>query len=72
MITAQHIQLGGTMSTPLQTYLSDTAPENVNPAFVSYIAALQQVAQTAPEIAASVVKELAAQRSHLKLSASEQ
>ena len=71
MITAQHIQLGGTMSTPLQTYLSDTAPENVNPAFVSYIAALQQVAQTAPEIAASVVKELAAQRSHLKLIASE-
>lgn len=59
------------MSTPLQTYLSETSPENVNPAFVSYIANLQQVAETAPEIAASVVKELAAQRSHLKLIASE-
>lgn len=56
---------------PLKTYLAETAAEKVNTAFVSYIANLEQVAQTAPEIAASVVKELEAQRTHLKLIASE-
>ncbi|MCD1653475.1 glycine hydroxymethyltransferase [Treponema zuelzerae] len=56
---------------PLNAYLSAVPADKVNPAFVSYIANLQQVASVGPEIAASVVKELEAQRSHLKLIASE-
>jgi glycine hydroxymethyltransferase len=59
------------MSTPLQAYLTETTPAQVSPAFVSYIANLQQVAAVGPEIAASIVKELESQRSHLKLIASE-
>ena len=59
------------MSTPLQAYLTETAPGKISPAFVSYIANLQQVAAVGPEIAASIVKELESQRSHLKLIASE-
>jgi glycine hydroxymethyltransferase len=38
---------------------------------VSWIASLEQVARVAPGIASSIVKEFAAQRSHLKLIASE-
>ncbi|MBO5137708.1 MAG: glycine hydroxymethyltransferase [Spirochaetaceae bacterium] len=59
------------MSTPLQEYLSTTKPEKINAAMVAYVANLQEVATVAPEIAASVVKELATQRAHLKLVASE-
>lgn len=58
------------MSTPLQKYLSK-AGADANAAFVSYVAQLQQVAQVAPDVASSVVNELASQRSHLKLIASE-
>ncbi len=56
---------------PLAQYLSETPADKVNAAFVSYVANLQQVAEIGPEIAASVVKELEAQRTHLKLIASE-
>ncbi len=60
------------MSTsPLASYLAATAAGKINTAFVSYIANLEQVAAVGPEIAASIVNELEAQRSHLKLIASE-
>jgi glycine hydroxymethyltransferase len=55
----------------LEQYLASTPPAKVSPGFTAYIAALQQVAAVQPRIAASVVQELAAQRSHLKLIASE-
>ena len=58
------------MSTPLQKYLEKVGTK-ADPAFVSYIAQLQEVAQVGPEIAASIVKELQSQRTHLKLIASE-
>jgi glycine hydroxymethyltransferase len=59
------------MMTPLQKYLSATPAESVSPAFVSWLSALQLVAGEAPGVARAVVRELAAQRSHLKLIASE-
>lgn len=62
---------GEIMSTPLQNYLSSTSNDKINPAMVAYVANLQEVATVSPEIAASVVKELATQRAHLKLVASE-
>jgi glycine hydroxymethyltransferase len=55
----------------LYEYLSTTAPERVDSALVGYLAALTQVASVAPEVAGSIVKELADQRNNLKLIASE-
>ena len=52
-------------------YLSTTPPERVDSALVGYLAALTQVASVAPEVAGSIVKELADQRNNLKLIASE-
>ena len=60
------------MSTnPLKTYLGKTKPEDINPAFLAYLANLTVVADTAPEVAHGIVRELADQRSYLKLIASE-
>ncbi|MBP3709366.1 MAG: glycine hydroxymethyltransferase [Treponema sp.] len=58
------------MSTPLENYLA-ACNGNPNPAMLSYVVNLQQTAAVAPEIAASIVKELETQRAHLKLVASE-
>ena len=58
------------MSTPLENYVA-LCNGKLNPAMTAYVANLQQVAQVAPEIAADVVKELATQRRHLKLVASD-
>jgi len=60
------------MSTsPLLDYLSRTAPERINNATVAYLANLSETARVAPGIARAIVQELADQRSHLKLIASE-
>ncbi|MBQ7367073.1 MAG: glycine hydroxymethyltransferase [Spirochaetaceae bacterium] len=59
------------MSTPLENYLASTKNQQPNAAMIAYVANLQQVAATGPEIAASIVKELETQRAHLKLIASE-
>ncbi len=59
------------MSTPLENYLSSSGTDKINAAMTAYVANLQQVAATAPEIAASIVRELETQRAHLKLIASE-
>ncbi len=55
----------------LHEYLKKTAPERIDGALVAYLAALGQVASIAPDVAASIVQELADQRSNLKLIASE-
>jgi glycine hydroxymethyltransferase len=55
----------------LRTYLSKTKPEQIDPGFLAYLGSLTQVATVAPKIAASIVQELADQRSNLKLIASE-
>ncbi len=59
------------MSTPLQSYLQSVSPEKQNAQMIAYVANLQLTAEVNPSIASSVVAELEAQRSHLKLIASE-
>lgn len=56
---------------PLAVYLETTQAKDINAGFVAYIAALEKVAEVVPSIAKSIVHELEAQRSNLKLIASE-
>lgn len=56
---------------PLQDYLQATDPAKIDVSFVAYLASLQQVAAGAPQVAGSIVQELADQRANLKLIASE-
>lgn len=58
-------------STALNAYLQNTPADQWNTALIAYLANLGVVAQTAPEIAAAIVQELADQRAYLKLIASE-
>jgi glycine hydroxymethyltransferase len=58
-------------TTPLLDYLVQTPPAAVDNATVAYLANLSATAAVAPEIARAIVQELADQRSHLKLIASE-
>ncbi len=58
-------------TTPISEYLNQTQPDQIEPAFLAYIANLTTVATVAPEISRSVVSELRDQRSNLKLIASE-
>jgi glycine hydroxymethyltransferase len=60
-----------TSSSPLLDYLKETPLERLDNATVAYLANLTETSRVAPGIARSVVKELADQRSHLKLIASE-
>ncbi|MBN1576087.1 MAG: glycine hydroxymethyltransferase [Chitinispirillaceae bacterium] len=55
----------------LASYLAGKNPETVDPGFLGYLANLSEVASVAPEIAQSIVRELADQRANLKLIASE-
>lgn len=55
----------------LQAYLKKTPIDQINGAFVAYLAALEQVASVSPLVTSHIVQELADQRSHLKLIASE-
>ncbi len=55
----------------IQEYLAKTPADDINPGFLGYIANLTQVSTVAPQMAASVVQELADQRKNLKLIASE-
>jgi glycine hydroxymethyltransferase len=60
------------MSTnPVAAYLAATSPERVNSSLLAYLCNLQEIAKLAPEIAASIVKELENQRKRVKLIASE-
>ncbi len=63
---------GDTMQkNPVALYLSKTAPDKIDTALLAYLCNLQETAQVAPEIAASIVKELENQRKRVKLIASE-
>jgi glycine hydroxymethyltransferase len=53
------------------SYLSGKAASEINAGFLAYLANLANVADVAPQIARSIVSELADQRSNLKLIASE-
>jgi glycine hydroxymethyltransferase len=56
---------------PVSSYLASTEPEKINTAFLAYLCNLTEIARTAPDVAASIVKELESQRSRVKLIASE-
>ena len=55
----------------LHAYLKKTPIDQINGAYVAYLASLEQIASVAPLVASRIVKELEDQRSHLKLIASE-
>ncbi|MFA6646063.1 MAG: glycine hydroxymethyltransferase, partial [Sphaerochaetaceae bacterium] len=55
----------------LHAYLKKTPIEQVDSGFIAYLAALEQIASVTPMVASHIVQELADQRSHLKLIASE-
>ena len=59
------------MTNAIQSYLAKTAPADINAAFLAYIANLTEVASVAPNVARTIVQELADQRTNLKLIASE-
>ncbi|MFA7396339.1 MAG: glycine hydroxymethyltransferase, partial [Sphaerochaetaceae bacterium] len=56
---------------PLHQYLSKTDLKDINSALIAYLGSLDQVAQISPLTAKHIVQELADQRTHLKLIASE-
>lgn len=56
---------------PVALYLAKTASDKINTSLLAYLCNLQETAQVAPEIAASIVKELENQRKRVKLIASE-
>ncbi len=56
---------------PLNAYLSRNQPEQIDSGMLAYVANLTQVASVAPQVAASIVQELADQRANLKMIASE-
>ena len=59
------------MANLLRSYLAATPAAAVTAPMAGYVAALDQVYDSAPEVAAAVVQELVDQRAHLKLIASE-
>lgn len=58
-------------ATALQEYLENTPVESIDTGFLAYIASLSETSRVSPEIARTVVQELADQRRNLKLIASE-
>ena len=56
---------------PLVSYLSSRDPSSIDAALLAYVSSLCVVAETSPEIARAIVRELIDQRSNLKLIASE-
>jgi glycine hydroxymethyltransferase len=55
----------------VRAYLEGRDMANVDAGFLAYIASLEKVKEVSPQIASSIVKELADQRGNLKLIASE-
>jgi glycine hydroxymethyltransferase len=53
------------------TYLKGREPSRIEPGFLAYLANLECVARVAPDVARSIVQELADQRHNIKLIASE-
>ena len=56
---------------PITAYLASTPPEKVDTGLLAYLCSLTETAKFAPEISASIVKELENQRNRIKLIASE-
>ncbi|MDR2793875.1 MAG: glycine hydroxymethyltransferase [Treponema sp.] len=56
---------------PIAAYLAASSPNAIDTAFLAYLCNLWEIAKVAPEIAASIVKELENQRKRIKLIASE-
>ncbi|MDR2807559.1 MAG: glycine hydroxymethyltransferase [Spirochaetaceae bacterium] len=56
---------------PIEEYLANVGPDKVDPVILGYLCNLQEIAVHSPEIASSIVKELASQRKRIKLIASE-
>jgi len=56
---------------PVELYLSKVSPDKINTGFLAYLCNLSETARVAPEVAASIVKELESQRRQVKLIASE-
>jgi glycine hydroxymethyltransferase len=59
------------MNNVITEYLSKTTPDKVDTGLLAYLCNLAETAKVAPEIAASIVKELENQRKRVKLIASE-
>jgi glycine hydroxymethyltransferase len=56
---------------PVVSYITAVGAENVNTGLLAYLCNLEETARIAPEIAASIVRELENQRKRVKLIASE-
>ena len=56
---------------PVAAYLAAVSSDKIDTGLLAYLCSLSEVAKTAPEIAASIVKELENQRKRVKLIASE-
>jgi glycine hydroxymethyltransferase len=56
---------------PVTSYLSSTAPGEVDTAFLAYLCNLWEISKSAPEVAHFIVRELENQRKRVKLIASE-
>ena len=55
----------------IESYLKTKDPAAIAPGFLAYLANLECVARVAPDVAKSIVQELADQRSNIKMIASE-
>ena len=55
----------------ISAYLTGKTPDQIDSGFLAYLASLTEVSKVAPNISSTIVKELADQRSNLKLIASE-
>ena len=55
----------------IESYLTNRDPRTVAPGFLAYLANLECVARVAPDVARSIVQELADQRHNIKMIASE-
>ena len=56
---------------PLAEYLASAPPDGVDAPFVAYLASLESISAVDPDVARSIVSELADQRGNLKMIASE-
>jgi glycine hydroxymethyltransferase len=55
----------------IESYLDGKDPKSISPGFLAYLANLECVSRVAPDVARSIVKELADQRKNVKMIASE-
>ena len=58
-------------ASPLAEYLASAPSDGVDAAFVAYLASLESIGAVDPDVARSIVSELADQRGNLKMIASE-